>query len=55
MTLLAYQMQRILHDIYKLGTAKQARQQLEEWCQWVKNKAAEKGHELLSQRCKRPE
>jgi transposase len=47
MTVLAYQMRLILQDIYKLRGAKQARAQLEEWCQWVKNKAAEKGHELL--------
>lgn len=47
MTVLAYQMRLILQDIYKLRSAKQAREQLEQWCQWVKNKAVEKGHELL--------
>lgn len=47
MTVLAYQMRLILQDIYKLRSAKKARQQFQEWCQWVKDKAGEKGHELL--------
>ncbi len=47
MTVLAYQMRLILQDIYKVHNVKQARRHLESWCQWVKEKAAEKGHELL--------
>jgi len=47
MTVLAYQMRLILQDIYKVKSVKQARQDLEAWCQWVKDKAAQKGHELL--------
>jgi transposase len=47
MTVLAYQMRLILQDIYNVGSVQQARQQFEKWCQWVKNKAAEQGHELL--------
>jgi transposase len=46
MTVLAYQMRLILQDIYKLRSAKQAREQLAQWCQWVKNKAAEQGQLL---------
>jgi len=33
LTVLAYQMRLILQDIYKLRSAKQAREQLEQWCQ----------------------
>jgi transposase len=47
MTVLAYQMRLILQDIYQLRSAKAARTDLLSWCQWVKEKAAEKGHELL--------
>jgi transposase len=47
MTVLAYQMRLILQDIYQVHSVKQARKDLEVWCQWVKDKAAEKGHELL--------
>ncbi len=47
MTVLAYQMRLILQDIYQLVDAKQARKALTAWCQWVKEKAGEKGHELL--------
>lgn len=47
MTVLAYQMRLILQDIYQVPDAERARKELESWCQWVKRKAAEKGHELL--------
>jgi transposase len=47
MTVLAYQMRLILQDIYQVHSPKQARKDLECWCQWVKEKAAGKGHELL--------
>src|SRR5207247_7748490 len=47
MTVLAYQMRLVLQDIYKVADVKQARKDLESWCQWVKQKAAKKGHELL--------
>jgi transposase len=46
-TVLAYQMRLILQDIYQVRSAKQARQDFEAWCRWVKDKAAQKGHELL--------
>lgn len=46
-TVLAYQMRLILQDIYQLPGEKQARKDLQCWCQWVKDKAAQKGHELL--------
>lgn len=47
MTVLAYQMRLTLQDIYQGIDAKQARKDLETWCQWVKQKAEQKGHELL--------
>jgi transposase len=47
MTVLAYQMRLILQDIYQVRMVKQARQDLKAWCQWVRDKAAQKGHELL--------
>jgi transposase len=47
MTVLAYQMRLILQDIYKHNSVRQARKDLKSWCQWVKDKAAQKGHELL--------
>jgi transposase len=47
MTVLAYQMRLILQDIYQLRSVQEARKDLLAWCQWVKEKAAEKGHELL--------
>jgi transposase len=47
MTVLAYQMRLVLQDIYKISHAQEARQQFEQWCQWVKDKAAAAGHELL--------
>lgn len=47
MTVLAYQMRLILQDIYQVRTVRQARQDLKGWCRWVKDKAAQKGHELL--------
>jgi transposase len=47
MTVLAYQMRLILQDIYGATDARQARADLRAWCRWVKQKAAEKGHELL--------
>jgi transposase len=47
MTVLAYQMRLILQDIYKLPDVKQAREQFQQWCRWVKEQAAKAGHELL--------
>ena len=47
MTVLAYQMRLILQDIYKGNRVQQARTDLKLWCQWVKDKVAKKGHELL--------
>lgn len=47
MTVLAYQMRLILQDIYQVPDAEQARKDLRLWCQWVKQKAEQKGHELL--------
>ena len=47
MTVLAYQMRLILQDIYQVPGAEQARKDLKSWCQWVRQKAQEKGHELL--------
>jgi transposase len=47
MTVLAYQMRLILQDIYECNSAQRARKDLEQWCQWLKDKAAQKGHELL--------
>jgi transposase len=47
MTVVAYQMRLILQDIYQVHSVKQARKDLEAWCQWVKDKAAKTGHELL--------
>jgi len=47
MTVLAYQMRLILQDIYQVHSSRQARKDLESWYQWVKEKAAKKGHELL--------
>jgi len=47
MTVLAYQMRLILQDIYQCQSVQEARQDLKQWCQWVKDKAAQKGHELL--------
>ena len=47
MTVLAYQMRLILQDIYQVPGAEQARKDLKSWCHWVKQKAQEKGHELL--------
>jgi transposase len=47
MTVLAYQMRLILQDIYQVRSAPEARQQLDQWCRWVKQKALEAGHELL--------
>ena len=47
MTVLAYQMRLILQDIYQGHSVTQARKDLKLWCQWVRDKAAKKGHELL--------
>jgi len=47
LTVLAYQMRLILQDIYQRRNAGQARQDLKLWCQWVTDKAAKKGYELL--------
>jgi transposase len=47
MTVLAYQMRLILQDIYQCDSVQEARKDLKQWCQWVKDKAAQKGHELL--------
>jgi transposase len=47
LTVLVYQMRLILQDIYKGNCVRQARQDLKLWCRWVRDKAAQKGHELL--------
>jgi transposase len=47
MTVLAYQMRLILQDIYKLKSVVKAREDFRLWCQWVRDTAAKKGHELL--------
>jgi transposase len=47
MTVLAYQMRLILQDIYQIGNVKTAEKEFKMWCQWVREKADEKGHELL--------
>lgn len=47
MTVLAYQMRLILQDLYELPSAKEARKDFLFWCQWVKQLALKKGHELL--------
>lgn len=47
MTVLAYQMRLVLQDIYQVSHARQARQELKAWCQWVKTKAQDQGHQLL--------
>lgn len=46
-TVLAYQMRLILQDIYSGNCVKKARKDLKLWCRWVKDKATQKGHELL--------
>jgi transposase len=48
MTVLAYQMRLILQDIYRGDGERKARQELQQWCRWVKDKAAQKGNELLA-------
>ena len=47
MTVLAYQMRLILQDIYKAPNASQARKDLQLWCRWVKDKAGQKGNQVL--------
>lgn len=47
MTVLAYQMRLILQDIYEEREVEQARKDFKSWCQWVRQKAQQKGHELL--------
>jgi transposase len=47
MTVLAYQMRLILQDIYQVRDRKEAREDLKSWCQWVREKAGQKGYELL--------
>lgn len=48
MTVTAYQMRLILQDLYELRDVDQARGDFLEWCRWVKETAAKKGHELLA-------
>lgn len=48
MTVVAYQMRLILQDIYQVRSVERARQELKDWCQWVRDKAAQAGHELLA-------
>jgi len=47
MTATAYQMRLILQDLYELRDVRQARRDFKIWCDWVKETAAKKGHELL--------
>jgi transposase len=47
MTVTAYQMRLILQDLYELRSVKEAKKDFRIWCQWVKQTAAKKGHELL--------
>jgi len=47
MTVRAYQMRLILQDLYALPSVKEAEKDFRTWCQWVKQTAAKKGHELL--------
>ena len=47
MTVLAYQMRLILQDIYQEREVEQARKDFKSWCQWVRHKAEQQGHELL--------
>jgi len=47
MTVRAYQMRLILQDLYALPSVKEAGKDFRTWCQWVKQTAAKKGHELL--------
>ena len=47
MTATAYQMRLILQDLYELRDVGQARRDFQTWCGWVKETAAQKGHELL--------
>jgi transposase len=47
MTVTAYQMRLILQDLYELRSVREARKDFRIWCQWVKQTAAKKGHELL--------
>ena len=47
MTVTAYQMRLILQDLYELRDVRQARRNFQIWCGWVKETAAQKGHELL--------
>jgi transposase len=48
MTVTAYQMRLILQDLYELRDVRQARRDFQLWCAWVRETAAEKGHELLA-------
>jgi len=48
MTVLAYQMRLVLQDIYQEAGLKQARKDFKAWCQWVREKAQQKRHELLA-------
>lgn len=47
LTVLAYQMRLVLQDIYQGRDVRQARKDFAAWCQWVKEKAEQQGHELL--------
>ena len=47
MTVTAYQMRLILQDLYEQRDVRQARRDFKIWCGWVKETAAQEGHELL--------
>jgi transposase len=44
---LAYAMRLEFQEIYKAGSAKEAKSKLEKWCQWVKMEASRLGTDLL--------
>lgn len=47
MTATAYQMRLVLQGIYQRRRESAARRRFQEWCQWVRHKAAQPGYELL--------
>jgi len=47
MTATAYQMRLNLQGIYTCRRESTARRKFQEWCQWVRRKAAQKGNEML--------
>jgi hypothetical protein len=47
MTALAYQMRLVLQGIYECPRESTARRKFQDWCQWVREKAARSGYDLL--------